>query len=194
MQTELNKVSARSRILRARDPSVRKGSRRAHADPSPRGASREAVHRLGGRLRLHRLGERTLRLPKGSSSPPTITRKIGLSRYRGAPARDSQQPARGRSPEGHQPSAAGTRPAQAARLTDPHLWFAYRIGVYLTLGRKGVTASEVYVGGVPDPALSTSRPRWPARRHRPTSGGTPRRRAGPRTPLRCGRRRRSPRR
>jgi len=32
-------------------------------------------------------------------------------------------------------------------LTDPHLWFAYRIGVLLVLGRKRVTSAEVYVGG-----------------------------------------------
>jgi hypothetical protein len=39
-------------------------------------------------------------------------------------------------------------------LTDPHLWFAYRIGVGLALGRKRVTASEVYVGGLADTRLS----------------------------------------
>ena len=31
-------------------------------------------------------------------------------------------------------------------LTDPHLWFAYRIGVLLTLAKKNVAASDVYVG------------------------------------------------
>ena len=36
-------------------------------------------------------------------------------------------------------------------LTDPHLWFAYWIGVLLTLGKKQVTASEVYTGGVDRP-------------------------------------------
>jgi hypothetical protein len=39
-------------------------------------------------------------------------------------------------------------------LTDPHLWFAYRAGIYLTLGKKGVTVSEVYAGGVLDAGLS----------------------------------------
>src|SRR4029079_14086729 len=34
--------------------------------------------------------------------------------------------------------------------TDPHLWFAYWIGVFVTLGRKQVTMSEVYTGGVMD--------------------------------------------
>jgi hypothetical protein len=32
-------------------------------------------------------------------------------------------------------------------LTDPHLWFAYPIGVLVTLARDTVAGSEVYVGG-----------------------------------------------
>ena len=39
-------------------------------------------------------------------------------------------------------------------LTDPHLWFAYWIGVLLTLGKTQVTMSEVYTSGVFDQALS----------------------------------------
>jgi hypothetical protein len=39
-------------------------------------------------------------------------------------------------------------------LTDPHLWFAYWIGVYLVLGKKSVV-SDVYVGGMIDAPLST---------------------------------------
>lgn len=39
-------------------------------------------------------------------------------------------------------------------MTDPHRWFAYRIGVGLTLGEVGVAASEVYVAGRPDGPLS----------------------------------------
>ena len=38
-------------------------------------------------------------------------------------------------------------------MTDPHLWFAYWIGVYLVLGKKSVV-SDVYVGGVIDGPLS----------------------------------------
>ena len=41
-----------------------------------------------------------------------------------------------------------------ARLTDPHVWFAYWIGVLLTLGRKQVAMSEVYTGGMLDQPLS----------------------------------------
>jgi hypothetical protein len=33
-------------------------------------------------------------------------------------------------------------------LTDPHLWFAYRIGLLLVLGKKRVNAVELYAGGV----------------------------------------------
>ena len=39
-------------------------------------------------------------------------------------------------------------------LTDPHVWFAYEIGVLLVLARSHVTLSEVYVGGARDEALT----------------------------------------
>jgi hypothetical protein len=39
-------------------------------------------------------------------------------------------------------------------LTDPHLWFAYRIGLLLVLGRKRVSLAEVFVGGVFERPLS----------------------------------------
>jgi len=39
-------------------------------------------------------------------------------------------------------------------LTDPHLWFAYWIGLLLTLGKRAVPAAEVYTGGARDPALT----------------------------------------
>ena len=38
-------------------------------------------------------------------------------------------------------------------LTDPHLWFAYWIGLFLVLGKKSVV-SDVYVGAVIDKSLS----------------------------------------
>jgi len=52
----------------------------------------------------------------------------------------------------HQPPEHDQHKLRA--LTDPHLWFAYRIGVLLALGRKNVTASRFYVGGVHDRPLS----------------------------------------
>ena len=45
-------------------------------------------------------------------------------------------------------------------LTDPHVWFAYWIGVLLVLDSLGVTISEVYVSGHVDEPLS----RWFAAR------------------------------
>jgi hypothetical protein len=39
-------------------------------------------------------------------------------------------------------------------MTDPHVWFAYRIGVFLILGKKQVTVSDVYIGGLIDAHLS----------------------------------------
>ena len=103
----------------------------------------------------NRLGERTLRLPHGSIV--STDDELGKSIYPDIVVHQREipeQPARDRGPEGDQSSAAGTRPAQAAGLTDPHLWFAYRIGVFVTLGKKRSRSSEVYIGGVIDPALS----------------------------------------
>ncbi|MBR1121209.1 hypothetical protein JQ628_06760 [Bradyrhizobium lablabi] len=51
-------------------------------------------------------------------------------------------------------------------MTDPHLWFAYRLGVLLVLGKKQVKASDVYLGGVIDPVLSN----WFAGRLKDTCG------------------------
>ena len=51
----------------------------------------------------------------------------------------------------HQPPEHDRHKLRA--LTDPHLWFAYWIGVYLVLGKKSVV-SDVYVGGVIDGPLS----------------------------------------
>jgi hypothetical protein len=39
-------------------------------------------------------------------------------------------------------------------LTDPHLWFAYGVGVLLTLEKNGVGRSEVYASGRLDPQSS----------------------------------------
>jgi hypothetical protein len=39
-------------------------------------------------------------------------------------------------------------------MTDPHLWHAFRAGLLLTLAKRNVAASEVYVGGVADSGLS----------------------------------------
>ena len=51
----------------------------------------------------------------------------------------------------HQPPEHDQHKLRA--LTDPHLWFAYWVGIYLVLGKKSLV-SDVYVGGIIDRALS----------------------------------------
>ena len=41
-----------------------------------------------------------------------------------------------------------------AALTDPHVWFVYRIGVLRTLAKTEIASSEVYVGGVVERPMS----------------------------------------
>jgi hypothetical protein len=102
-----------------------------------------------------RLGERTMRLPKGSIV--STDDHIGKSVYpdivvhrRGVP--ENLLAVEVRKASNHQPAEHDRHKLRA--LTDPHLWFAYRIGIYLTLAKTGVTSSDVYVGGVVEPALS----------------------------------------
>ena len=92
MQTELDKVVAALEEFYARE---------THLLEKDLG-ERTLTHRLAVHLErqfagwevdcdYNRLGERTLRLPKGSIvSTDDRSRKIGLSRYRRAPARDSR--------------------------------------------------------------------------------------------------------
>jgi hypothetical protein len=102
-----------------------------------------------------RLGERTLRLPKGSIV--STDDHIGKSVYpdivvhrRAVP--ENLLAVEVRKASNHQPPEHDQHKLRA--LTDPHLWFAYRIGIYLTLAKTGVTSSDVYVGGAVEPALS----------------------------------------
>lgn len=102
-----------------------------------------------------RLGERTLRLPKGSIV--STDDHLGKSVYpdivvhrRAVP--ENLLAVEVRKASNHQPPEHDRHKLRA--LTDPHLWFAYRIGIYLTLATTGVTSSDVYVGGVVEQALS----------------------------------------
>jgi hypothetical protein len=102
-----------------------------------------------------RLGERTLLLPKGSIV--STDDHLGKSVYPDIVVHQREIPnnllaVEVRSAGNHQPPEHDQQKLRA--LTDPHLWFAYRIGICLTLGRKGVPASEVYVGGALDKPLS----------------------------------------
>ena len=140
MQTELNKVVAALAEFYARETFLFEKDL----------GERTLTHRLAVHLEKQfpgwevdcdydRLGERTLRLPHGTIvSTDDHLGEIDLSRHRRAPARDPQQPARdrGRKATNHQPPEHDQHKLHA--LTDPHLWFAYWIGVYLVLGKKSV--------------------------------------------------------
>ena len=102
-----------------------------------------------------RLGERTLRLPHGTIV--STDDHLGKSIYPDIVVHQREIPnnllaVEVRKSANHQPLEHDQHKLQA--LTDPHLWFAYWIGVFVTLGKKQVTMSEVYTGGVIDPALS----------------------------------------
>lgn len=127
---------------------------------------RALTHRLAVHLEKHfpgweidcdydRLGERTLRLPRGSivSTDDHLAKSIFpdiVVHQRAIP--NNLLAIEVRKAANHQPLEHDQHKLRA--LTDPHLWFAYWIGVLLVLGRKQVTASEVYTSGVVDPALS----------------------------------------
>jgi hypothetical protein len=102
-----------------------------------------------------RLGERTLRLPHGTivSTDDHLAKSIYpdiVVHQRKVP--NNLLAIELRKASNHQPPEHDQHKLRA--LTDPHLWFAYWIGLYLVLGKNSVM-SDVYVGGVIDPSLST---------------------------------------
>ena len=101
-----------------------------------------------------RLGERTLRLPHGTivSTDDHLAKSIYpdiVVHQRKIP--NNLLAIELRKASNHQPPEHDQHKLRA--LTDPHLWFAYWIGLYLVLGKTSVV-SDVYVGGVIDPSLS----------------------------------------
>ena len=107
-----------------------------------------------------RLGARTLRLPHGTivSTDDHLAKSI----YPDIVVHQREIPnnllaIEVRKASNHQPPEHDQQKLRA--LTDPHLWFAYWIGVYLVLGKRSAV-SDVYVGGVIDQPLS----RWCAQR------------------------------
>jgi hypothetical protein len=102
-----------------------------------------------------RLGERTLRLPKGTIV--STDDRNGKSVYPDIVVHHRAVPENLlaieiRKASNHQPPDHDQQKLRA--LTDPHLWFAYRIGVLLTLAKSNVSSADVYVGGVADRPLS----------------------------------------
>src|SRR3954447_12584115 len=91
----------------------------------------------------NRLGERTWKLPKASIV--STDDDLGKSIYpdivvhrRAVP--ENLLAIEVRKAGNHQPLEHDRHKLRA--LTDPHLWFAYRTGVHLTLGRTGVAVPE----------------------------------------------------
>ncbi len=104
---------------------------------------------------FNRLGERTLRLPHGTIV--STDDHLGKSVYPDIVVHQREIPnnlvaIEVRKSGNHQPLEHDQHKLRA--LTDPHLWFAYWIGLHLALGKKQVTMSELYTGGVFDSALS----------------------------------------
>lgn len=156
MQTELDKIVSTLREFYSRE---------THLFEKDLG-ERTLTHRLAVQLERHfagwevdcdynRLGERTLRLPKGSIV--STDDGHGKSVYPDIVVHQRDIPnnllaIEVRKASNHQPVEHDQHKLRG--LTDPHIWFAYHIGVLLTLGKKSVTGSEVYVGGVIDQPLS----------------------------------------
>ena len=102
-----------------------------------------------------RLGARTLRLPHGTIV--STDDHLGKSIYPDIVVHQREIPnnllaIEVRKAANHQPPEHDQH--KLCALTDPNLWFAYWIGIYLTLAKKNVTSSDVYVGGALDKPLS----------------------------------------
>ena len=155
MQTELNKVVTALAEFYARETFLLEHDL----------GERTLTHRLAVHLEkpfegwevdcdYDRLGERTLRLPHGTiiSTDDHLAKSI----YPDIVVHQREIPnnlvaIEVRKASNHQPPEHDQHKLRA--LTDPHLWFAYWIGVYLVLGNNSVVA-DVYVGGVIDPLAS----------------------------------------
>jgi len=156
MQTELDKVVAALSELYGREAFLFEHDL----------GERTLAHRLAVRLEsqfpgwdvdcdFDRLGARTLRLPHGTIV--STDDHLGKSIYPDIVVHQREIPnnllaIEVRKASNHQPEEHDQQKLRA--LTDPHLWFAYGIGVLLTLEKKSISNSEVYVAGVLDQKLS----------------------------------------
>jgi hypothetical protein len=157
MQTNLNKVVAALREFYAQETFLFEKDL----------GERTLTHRLAVHLEkqfsgwqvdcdYNRLGERTLRLPHGTIV--STDDHLGKSVYPDIVVHQREIPnnllaVEVRKASNHQPPEHDQHKLRA--LTDPHLWFAYGIGVYLVLGKSSVV-SDVYIGGVIDQVASAS--------------------------------------
>ena len=153
MQTELNKLIAALQEFYARETFILERDL----------GERALTHRLAVLVEQHfpgweidcdydRLGERTMRLPHGTviSTDDHLGKSIHpdiVVHQRDIP--NNLLAIELRKASNHQPIEHDQNKLKA--LTDPHLWFAYAIGVMVTVARRHVAHSEVYAGGVIDP-------------------------------------------
>jgi hypothetical protein len=156
MQTALNKVVAALGEFYAREASL--------LDKDA--GERALAHRLAVQIEKQfsgwevdceydRLGERTLRLPHGSivSTDDHFAKSVFpdiVVHQRDIP--NNLLAIELRKSTNHQPIEHDQQKLHA--LTDPHLWFAYWIGVLLILSKKNVSSCEVYVAGHIDRPLT----------------------------------------
>ncbi len=156
MQTELDRVVAALKEFYAREAFLFEHDL----------GERALTHRLAVHLEREfegwdvdcdydRLGERTLRLPHGTIV--STDDHLGKSIYPDIVVHRRSIPnnllaIEVRKAVNHQPIEHDRQKLRA--LTDPHLWFAYWIGLLLTLHERAVGRSEVFVAGLPDRKLS----------------------------------------
>jgi hypothetical protein len=103
----------------------------------------------------NRLGERMLRLPHGTivSTDDALGKTIFpdvVVHQRAIP--NNLLAVEIRKASNHQSLEHDQQKLKA--MTDPHVWFAYWIGVLLTLAKNHVEHCEVYVGGTIDPDMT----------------------------------------
>jgi hypothetical protein len=158
MQTELSKVIAALREFYARETYLLEKDC----------GERTLTHRLAVYVEsqfsgweidcdYNRLGERTLRMPRASMV--STDDEFGKSIFPDIVVHQREIPnnllaIEVRKASNHQPLEHDQQKLRS--LTDPHLWFAYRIGVLVSLATNQVATSEVYTSGALDQPLS----RW----------------------------------
>ncbi len=125
---------------------LEQGCRRTRADaPAARCSSKSSFRAGQVDCEYDRLGDRTLRLPRGTIV--STDDHLGKSIYPDIVVHQRAIPnnllaVEVRKSTNHQPLEHDQHKLRA--LTDPHVWFAYWIGVLLTLGKTQVDVGSLY--------------------------------------------------
>ncbi|HVX78317.1 MAG TPA: hypothetical protein VHB49_19470 [Bradyrhizobium sp.] len=162
MQSERDNIAELDKVVDALDAFYAREAFLLEKDVGERALThRLAVHlesRFGGwdvDCEYNRLGERRLLLPKASIV--STDDDLGKSVFPDIVVHRRTVPENLLAIEVRK--AINLQPIEHDRhklraLTDPHPWFAYRIGLLLTLGRSRPSSAEVYVGGEASRSLS----------------------------------------